>query len=107
MALKGSDHALDVGTRSLDDSARFAPSDPDDLVAASLVCPLCLRRAGWALLEGDGQDQLARCRCMLCNVDWLVAVSPDQYRRLALAAPPHMLVLKTCSATGAPEPPAL
>jgi hypothetical protein len=89
---------------TLDDFARFAPCDPDELVAASLACPICLRRAVWAVLEDDGQTQLARCRCMLCNLDWLVALSPDQYLRLVLAAPPRMLVLRACSADDSTEP---
>jgi hypothetical protein len=89
---------------TLDDFARFAPCDPDELVAASFACPMCLRRAVWALLEDDGETQLARCRCMLCNLDWLVALSSDQYLRLVLAAPPRMLVLRASSAADAAGP---
>jgi hypothetical protein len=70
---------------SLSDTARFRPDDPDTLVSASLVCPLCLRGddIDWhASLEG--YDPSVRCRCPSCQEWWSVYLTPEQALRLGL-----------------------
>jgi hypothetical protein len=71
----------------LTDIARFRVDDPDELVAASLVCPLCLRgdEVSWQLDAEDGYDPLARCTCGDCGRAWRVYLAPQQALRLSLA----------------------
>ena len=70
---------------SLDDTARFAPDDPDHVVLASLACPVCLRGddVGWRL-EADLYDPSVQCRCPACHERWRVYVTPHQALRLSL-----------------------
>ncbi len=69
----------------VDDVARFAPQDPDALVAAALACPLCLRGEGvrW---EGRlaGYDPCVTCACPKCDASWTVYLTPEQALRLGL-----------------------
>jgi hypothetical protein len=69
----------------LADVARFRPGDPDELVAASLACPLCLCSddVHW---EGalQGHDPSVRCRCPSCDERWQVYLKPEQALRLGL-----------------------
>jgi hypothetical protein len=69
----------------LADTARFRADDPDELVVASLACPVCLRGtdAEWEL-EADGYDPSARCMCRHCEQSWRVYMTPDQALRLSL-----------------------
>ena len=48
----------------LADTARFRPDDPDELVEASLACPLCLRSDGveWQAAL-DSYDSSCECHC--------------------------------------------
>ncbi|MGA2925082.1 MAG: hypothetical protein ABSG43_03660 [Solirubrobacteraceae bacterium] len=71
----------------LADTARFHLDDPDELVAASLACPLCLWSASvtWAL-GGDEYDPSVACRCPRCEQSWSVYLTPDQALRLRLMA---------------------
>jgi hypothetical protein len=73
--------------RSLADTARFRTDDPDELVIASLACPVCLHsdEVDWEL-EADGYDPSARCLCSHCDESWRVYLTPDQALRLALMA---------------------
>jgi hypothetical protein len=71
--------------RELADIARFRPDDPDELVAASLVCPVCLSgtETHWQL-EADGYDPSAQCECRQCELSWRVYMTPLQALRLGL-----------------------
>jgi hypothetical protein len=69
----------------LADIARFRPDDPDQLVHASLACPMCLRGddVEW---EGSlrGYDPSVQCRCPSCSQRWRVYLAPQQALRLGL-----------------------
>ena len=69
----------------LADTARFRGDDPDELVVASFVCPLCLHgeEVEWEL-DADGYDPSAQCLCRRCEQSWRVFVTPDQALRLGL-----------------------
>lgn len=68
------------------DTARFRADDPDQLVLASLACPLCLHSedVDWDLDAADGYDQSAQCLCRRCEEPWRVYMTPDQALRLGL-----------------------
>jgi hypothetical protein len=69
----------------LADTARFRADDPDELVTASLACPLCLRseEVQWeAALEG--YDPSVECHCPRCAERWRVYLEPQQALRLGL-----------------------
>jgi hypothetical protein len=69
----------------LADTARFRADDPDELVTASLACPLCLRseQVSWeAALEG--YDPSVQCSCPTCDERWRVYLAPHQALRLGL-----------------------
>jgi hypothetical protein len=73
-----------------DDTARFRPDDPDELVTASLACPICLRsdEVIWeAALEG--YDPSVECRCPRCQERWRVYLVPDQALRFGFMDQPH------------------
>jgi hypothetical protein len=69
----------------LADTARFRPDDPDELVLASFVCPICLSRTevDWTS-AGDGYDASVLCVCGRCEQTWLVYLTPHQALRIAL-----------------------
>jgi hypothetical protein len=69
----------------LADTARFRPDDPDELVAASLACPLCLRSDGvdWHAAL-DSYDSSCECYCSHCDEQWRVYVAPHQALRLSV-----------------------
>ena len=71
----------------LADTARFRPDDPDQLVLASLACPICLRSddVDWEL-EAEGYDPSVRCLCRGCEQPWRVYMTPYQALRLGLMA---------------------
>jgi hypothetical protein len=69
----------------LTDTARFLPGDPDELVSASLACPVCLRADGVARHEAlEGYDPSVSCRCPDCDARWCVYLTPEQALRLGL-----------------------
>ncbi len=72
----------------LADTARFRTDDPDELVIASLACPICLGadEVEWDLDAGDGYDPSARCACRRCDEPWRVYLTPDQALRLGFLA---------------------
>ncbi len=72
---------------ALADTARFRPEDPDELVRASLACPLCLR-SEQVRFEGtlDGYDPSLACSCPECQVRWRVYLEPLQALRVGLLA---------------------
>lgn len=71
---------------ALPDSARFAPDDPEALVAASFCCPRCLSAPSSSeLVEYPEMAVLARCAS--CQLDWEVGVDEQQLLRLELAPP--------------------
>jgi hypothetical protein len=74
----------------LADTARFRTDDPEELVAASLVCPVCLGSddVEWEL-EPYGYDPSARCECRHCERSWRVYLTPHQALRLSLMTPAH------------------
>lgn len=77
---------------ALDDDARFQPYDAPTVVAASFICPVCLRRPSQVfLVEGETS---ATCRCGRCEVTWTVAMSAGQGARMRLSPPRALLVLK-------------
>ncbi len=69
----------------LADIARFRPDDPDELVSASLACPICLRSESvqWQTAL-QGYDPSVLCRCPSCERRWSVYLAPDQALRLGL-----------------------
>lgn len=71
--------------RPLADTARFRVDDRDELVVASLACPICLYgdEVEWEL-DADGYDPSAQCLCRRCEESWRVFVTPDQALRLGL-----------------------
>ena len=77
-------------TTSANDDARFRPDDPDELVAASLVCPVCL---GSEHVEWDaalqGYDPSVQCWCQNCEQRWWVYLMPEQALRLGLMRHAH------------------
>lgn len=75
---------------SLTDTARFRPDDPDELVTASLACPICLRsdQVRWeAALHG--YDPSVECRCPTCQERWRVYLAPEQTLRVGLMDHAH------------------
>ncbi len=73
-----------------DDTARFRPDDPDELVTASLACPICLRSDDiiWeAALQG--YDPSVECSCPRCQERWRVYLVPDQALRFGFLDQPH------------------
>ena len=73
--------------RGLTDVARFRAEDPDELVTASLACPLCLRADDivWDLdTDSDGYDASVHCECAHCQRGWRVYLEPHQALRLSL-----------------------
>ena len=75
--------------RGLTDVARFRAEDPDELVTASLACPVCLQEhpVEWALeADHEGYDASVRCECVGCRRGWRVYVAPHQALRLSLLA---------------------
>jgi hypothetical protein len=69
---------------ALADTARFRADDPDELVLASLACPICLSgEIEWAL-EGEGYDPSVECVCRHCERAWCVYLTPQQALRLTL-----------------------
>jgi hypothetical protein len=69
----------------LADTARFRADDPDELVTASLACPLCLRSdcVRWEAAL-DGYDPSVECHCPDCDERWRVYLAPHQALRLGL-----------------------
>ena len=72
------------------DTARFAPSDPDAIVSATFVCPLCLRNLSVEIVVEPERDALALCRCFRCAVRTTIALTAEQTLRLTLAPPPDL-----------------
>ncbi len=73
--------------RGLTDVARFRAEDPEELVTASLACPLCLRscEVAWELdADSDGYDASVQCECGRCQQGWQVYLEPHQALRLSL-----------------------
>ncbi len=72
----------------LADTARFRMDDPDQLVLASLACPICLGIEGveWELHQEDGYDPSVECVCDRCEQPWRVYLTPSQALRLGLMA---------------------
>jgi hypothetical protein len=69
----------------LADTARFRVNDPDELVRASLACPLCLRSEDvqWQAAF-DGYDPSVECLCPRCEERWRVYLAPEQELRVGL-----------------------
>ncbi len=69
----------------LADTARFRSDDPDELVEASLACPLCLRSDGveWQAAL-DSYDASCECHCSHCDEQWRVYLAPHQALRLSV-----------------------
>jgi hypothetical protein len=76
---------------ALTDTARFRANDPDELVSASLACPICLR-SEQVLWEAalDGYDPSVECSCPHCEERWRVYLTPQQELRLALMSARHL-----------------
>jgi hypothetical protein len=70
---------------TLADTARFRTDDPDELVMASLACPICLRgdEVEWRAAL-DGYDPSVECLCPRCEEGWRVYLTPEQALRLGL-----------------------
>jgi hypothetical protein len=67
------------------DVARFRQDDVDELVMASLACPICLcsEQVEWTLRAG-GYDPAVECACPPCEQRWRVFMMPHQALRLGL-----------------------
>jgi len=67
----------------LADTARFRADDPDELVEASLACPLCLRCDGvrWHAALDDYDPS---CECHCGHEQWRVYLAPHQALRLSV-----------------------
>ena len=69
----------------LADTARFLADDPDELVEASLACPICLRSDGVAWEAAlTGYDPSVECSCVQCQERWRVYLAPHQALRLSV-----------------------
>jgi hypothetical protein len=70
------------------DTARFRADDPDELVTASLACPVCLHTDGveWEA-DLEGYDPSVQCSCPRCALRWRVFLEPYQALRVGLMAP--------------------
>lgn len=68
------------------DLARFAPADPEPLVAAAFACPYCLGAPTFGVLVTE-PDALVHCACGPCEAEWDVALADDQALRMQLAPP--------------------
>jgi hypothetical protein len=66
--------------------ASFRPSDPWELVEASLSCRGCLSANVTWSLDVDAFEPRAVCECHACGMRRAVDLSPDQAVRLSLAA---------------------
>jgi hypothetical protein len=66
--------------------ANFRPSDPWELVEASLSCRGCLSANVTWSLDGDPFEPRAVCECHDCGMERVVDLSADQSLRLSLAA---------------------
>jgi hypothetical protein len=76
---------------TLTDTARFAVDDPEPIVLAAFVCPICLERPTSALFSLDEPNESAVvCDCGDCRTNWVVAVNPGQAMRLAIAPPDEL-----------------
>jgi hypothetical protein len=71
------------------DLARFAPTDPEPVVAAAFACPYCLERPTLSRLVLE-PEPLVRCVCGHCEADWEVALADDQLLRMELAPPAQL-----------------
>jgi hypothetical protein len=71
--------------QALCDIAHFRDDDPDELVLASLACPICLHldSVAWEATL-DGYDPSAECSCGRCEERWRVYLTPQQALRLGL-----------------------
>jgi hypothetical protein len=74
-----------TGVQRLSDVARFREDDPEELVIATLVCPVCLggQQVEWELRAG-GYDPSVQCACPRCEQTWSVFVTQQQALRLGL-----------------------
>jgi hypothetical protein len=72
---------------ALDDCARFRLDDPEEVVAASFACPICLHDDCAALLDQGQALAVARCACAICDARWDVGVDAQQLLRLSLDPP--------------------
>jgi hypothetical protein len=69
----------------LADVARFTAQDPDAVVSASFVCPICLNGEDVTReVSLDGYDPSVSCECAECHVSWRVYLTPEQALRLGL-----------------------
>jgi hypothetical protein len=86
MAVAGCPPARDdQAITRLADTARFRADDPQELVAASLLCPVCLRDAAADRdLDTEGYDPSVLCHCDHCGQSWRVYLTDQQALRLAL-----------------------
>ena len=72
---------------NVDDVARFTADEHDAIVMAALMCPYCLGRPAHVLLNEAREGANAMCACARCELQWSVALDPEQSLRLFLAPP--------------------
>lgn len=97
---RGAGHPRSVSP--LADVARFAPGDPEVVVAASFACPLCLGADCDVLVHASPRRSVAACSCRSCPADWTVALDPAQLLRLTVAPPEGHVALRAAAAHGFP-----
>lgn len=85
-ALPGGARALQpVVIAQTDDTARFRVDDPDELVAASFACPICLHAQSDVSVAGDDDAYEAACSCGYCDAQWTVGLTTWQVLRLRMS----------------------
>lgn len=66
----------------LEDSARFLPTDPEELILASFACPFCLEKASSISLPKGRLRRRVECSCTACDATWPVSVTGAQLQGL-------------------------
>ena len=76
----------------VDDVARFAAGEDEEVVRASLACPYCLHQPSHVLIAAHTTSGEAICACSRCQLQWSVLLDADQLLRLRLAPPRDLWV---------------
>jgi hypothetical protein len=76
-----------MSTAQHHDAARFETEDDEALVAATFMCPMCLRAPCRVVLEDGDVLPYAACTCASCGDDWTVGLEAHQLLRLSLDPP--------------------
>jgi hypothetical protein len=72
---------------TVNESARFRPDDPDELVQASFACSGCLNEPTHATVLLSSDSASVECHCHRCLLDWRVDLTAEQSLRVQLRPP--------------------